>query len=66
MGVGSLNLYVKESGNQDASRMMVFLHGGGVSGWMWNKQVSFLRTAGAWSLICPAMAGAAEIMSLFP
>ncbi|GIO90465.1 MULTISPECIES: alpha/beta fold hydrolase [Paenibacillus] len=49
MGVGSLNLYVKESGNQDASRMMVFLHGGGVSGWMWNKQVSFFKDS--WCLV---------------
>lgn len=49
MEVGSLKLYVKESGNEDASRMMVFLHGGGVSGWMWNKQVSFFKDS--WCLV---------------
>ena len=36
-----LNLYIKESGNKQATTMFVFLHGGGVSGWMWSKQISF-------------------------
>jgi len=35
-----MELYYKESGNPDAP-MIVFLHGGGVSGWMWNRQVEF-------------------------
>lgn len=38
-----LNLYVKESGNPAASRMIVFLHGGGVSGWMWEKVIPFFQ-----------------------
>lgn len=38
-----MNLFMKESGNIHASRMIVFLHGGGVSGWMWNKQLPFFK-----------------------
>ncbi len=38
-----LNLFIKESGNKHAARMIVFLHGGGVSGWMWNKQIPFFE-----------------------
>ncbi|MCE5173382.1 alpha/beta hydrolase [Paenibacillus profundus] len=37
-----MGLYVKESGNKNAP-ILVFLHGGGVSGWMWEKQVQFLK-----------------------
>lgn len=33
-------LHYKESGNPDAP-LIVFLHGGGVSGWMWDKQVQY-------------------------
>lgn len=35
-------LYIKETGNQ-SSPMLVFLHGGGVSGWMWEKQVEYFK-----------------------
>jgi len=33
-----MTLYYEEFGNKDAP-LMVFLHGGGVSSWMWDKQV---------------------------
>jgi pimeloyl-ACP methyl ester carboxylesterase len=35
-----VTLYIQESGNRDTP-IIVFLHGGGVSGWMWDKQVRF-------------------------
>lgn len=35
-------MYVREIGNVDAP-LMVFIHGGGVSGWMWDKQVDFFK-----------------------
>lgn len=35
-----MNLCYRESGNMDAP-LMVFLHGGGVSGWMWEKQHTY-------------------------
>jgi len=35
-------MYVKELGNV-GSPLMVFIHGGGVSGWMWDKQVDFFN-----------------------
>ena len=35
-----MELYCKETGNLNAP-IIVFLHGGGVSGWMWNKQIEF-------------------------
>lgn len=34
-------MYYLESGNRNASRMIVFLHGGGVSSWMWDRQKSY-------------------------
>ncbi|KOP68559.1 alpha/beta hydrolase [Bacillus sp. FJAT-18019] len=37
------NLYIKETGNNEAERLIVFLHGGGVSGWMWNHQISYFK-----------------------
>ncbi|HEY2495256.1 MAG TPA: alpha/beta hydrolase [Paenibacillus sp.] len=37
-----MGLYVKEFGNKN-SPIMIFLHGGGVSGWMWDKQVDFFK-----------------------
>lgn len=37
------NLYIKEAGNNKAERLIVFLHGGGVSGWMWNHQVDYFK-----------------------
>lgn len=35
----NLNLYYSNYGNREAKRLIVFLHGGGVSGWMWDKQI---------------------------
>lgn len=35
-----MGLYCKETGNPDGP-VILFLHGGGVSGWMWDKQVDF-------------------------
>lgn len=35
-------MYVKELGKVDAP-LLVFIHGGGVSGWMWDKQVDFFK-----------------------
>ena len=35
-------MYVRELGNV-SSPLMVFIHGGGVSGWMWDKQVNFFK-----------------------
>ncbi|WP_438349895.1 alpha/beta fold hydrolase [Paenibacillus sp. FA6] len=37
-----MKLYYKESGNTEAS-LIVFLHGGGVSGWMWEKQIEYFN-----------------------
>lgn len=36
-----MNLHYEEYGNKDAS-LIVFLHGGGVSGWMWDQQIKHL------------------------
>ncbi|MGM9922613.1 MAG: alpha/beta fold hydrolase [Bacillus sp. (in: firmicutes)] len=33
-------LYYREYGGED-SPLMVFIHGGGVSGWMWDKQIAY-------------------------
>lgn len=35
-----MELYYREYGNKNAP-LMVFLHGGGVSSWMWDKQVQY-------------------------
>ncbi|MCM3618372.1 alpha/beta hydrolase [Sutcliffiella horikoshii] len=35
-------MYVQEYGSENPV-LMVFIHGGGVSGWMWDKQVEFFR-----------------------
>lgn len=35
-----MNLHYQENGDKSAP-LMVFLHGGGVSGWMWDKQVQY-------------------------
>ena len=37
-----MGLYFKEAGNMDGPTI-IFLHGGGVSGWMWNKQIDFFK-----------------------
>lgn len=33
-----MDLYIKETG-KDNNETIIFLHGGGISGWMWDKQV---------------------------
>ncbi|WP_339219661.1 alpha/beta hydrolase [Paenibacillus sp. FSL H8-0332] len=33
-------IHIQEYGDPDGDCLMVFLHGGGVSGWMWDKQVA--------------------------
>ncbi len=35
-------LYFEETGNRKASTI-VFLHGGGISGWMWRKQLEYFK-----------------------
>lgn len=35
-----LTIYYKETGDKEAP-LMVFIHGGGVSGWMWDKQIEY-------------------------
>ena len=35
-----MTIYYEEYGDKDAP-LIVFLHGGGVSGWMWEKQISY-------------------------
>lgn len=37
-----MRLHYNESGNLEAP-LMVFLHGGGVGGWMWDKQVEYFN-----------------------
>lgn len=37
---GGFVLHYKEYGDKNAS-LMLFLHGGGVSGWMWDKQIRY-------------------------
>ncbi|MCR8844755.1 alpha/beta hydrolase [Paenibacillus sp. SC116] len=37
-----MTLYYKEYGHKHAP-LMVFIHGGGVSGWMWNKQIEYFK-----------------------
>ncbi len=36
--MNELDLHYQEYGDENAS-LMVFLHGGGVSSWMWDKQI---------------------------
>jgi pimeloyl-ACP methyl ester carboxylesterase len=40
--VKHLALYFQEHGDKNAP-LMLFLHGGGVSGWMWDKQVQYFK-----------------------
>ena len=37
-----MDLYFKETGNLD-NETIIFLHGGGISGWMWDKQLEALK-----------------------
>ncbi|AZK47894.1 alpha/beta fold hydrolase [Paenibacillus lentus] len=37
-----MELYFRESGDMSAP-LLVFLHGGGVSGWMWDKQTEYFQ-----------------------
>ena len=42
-GAGTaMAIYYVESGNKDAPTI-VFIHGGGISGWMWAKQVEYFK-----------------------
>ena len=36
-----MELHYQEYGNKHAPLMMIFLHGGGVSSWMWDKQIEY-------------------------
>lgn len=38
----AMAIYYAESGNKDAPTI-VFIHGGGISGWMWAKQVEYFK-----------------------
>lgn len=40
MILGGLTLYIEEKGTPNGD-IILFLHGGGVGGWMWNKQVHY-------------------------
>lgn len=35
-------MFVKEAGDQTGP-LLVFIHGGGVSGWMWNQQLDYFN-----------------------
>ncbi|MFA9556661.1 alpha/beta fold hydrolase, partial [Evansella sp. AB-rgal1] len=37
-----MNLHYHEKGDKDAP-LIVFLHGGGVSSWMWDKQIQYFK-----------------------
>ena len=37
-----MTMYIKETGNKSMPSIM-FIHGGGISGWMWQKQVEHFR-----------------------
>lgn len=37
-----MTIYFREYGDKSAT-LMVFLHGGGVSGWMWDRQIQFFK-----------------------
>ncbi|MDQ0230053.1 alpha/beta fold hydrolase [Metabacillus malikii] len=36
-----MSIYIKETGNIHSNTLFMFIHGGGVSGWMWDKQVDY-------------------------
>ncbi|WNS44880.1 alpha/beta hydrolase [Paenibacillus sp. MMS20-IR301] len=40
-----MGLHVQEYGDSNAGIMLLFLHGGGVSGWMWEKQVQYFSSS---------------------
>lgn len=37
-----MDLYIKETG-QENDETIIFIHGGGISGWMWNKQIEAFK-----------------------
>ncbi|MFC3769096.1 alpha/beta fold hydrolase [Paenibacillus sp. GCM10012303] len=49
-----MSLYVKEAGDSNKP-LLVFLHGGGVSGWMWDKQVRYFQDR--YSILVPDLPG---------
>lgn len=54
-------MYYKEYGAEH-SKMIVFIHGGGVSGWMWDQQVAyFSQRYHCMIQICPSMEKAEEM-----
>lgn len=38
-------MHYKLYGEKDAAILMVFLHGGGVSGWMWDRQIEYFKAS---------------------
>ena len=42
LGDVSMEIYFKEAGNK-TGETIVFIHGGGISGWMWNKQLEYFK-----------------------
>ncbi|WCF08652.1 alpha/beta hydrolase [Paenibacillus thiaminolyticus] len=49
-----MNLYLQQLGVKDAP-LLVFLHGGGVSGWMWEKQLEYFK--GRYHIVIPDLPG---------
>ncbi|RJG26584.1 alpha/beta fold hydrolase [Paenibacillus thiaminolyticus] len=49
-----MNLYLEQFGVNDAP-LLVFLHGGGVSGWMWEKQLEYFK--GRYHIVIPDLPG---------
>ncbi|MCM3358342.1 alpha/beta hydrolase [Psychrobacillus sp. MER TA 171] len=47
-------LYYKEDGEQN-EQIILFLHGGGVGGWMWDEQVQYFK--GKYHCIVPDLPG---------
>jgi len=39
-----MELQYKEYGNKDSGLLICFLHGGGVSGWMWQEQINYFQS----------------------
>lgn len=37
-----MSIYFKETGNKQG-KIIVFIHGGGISGWMWDKQLEYFK-----------------------
>ncbi|UJW57049.1 alpha/beta hydrolase [Bacillus sp. A116_S68] len=54
-----MGLTYQQYGNQDGS-LMVFLHGGGVSSWMWEKQIHYFRDYHCISIDLPEQGASKE------